>query len=61
MWPSNASWLLNWQWMVEGHVPSNPVSQNGNLESAFFGTPCTTMTMIMQFMNSWECAVEEGE
>ena len=25
---------------LEGHVPSNPVLQNDNSESAFFGTPC---------------------
>ena len=31
---------LSSQLALEGHVPSNPVSQNGNSESAFFGTPC---------------------
>ena len=32
---------LSSQLALEGHVPSNPFSQNGNSESAFFfGTPC---------------------
>ena len=33
--PSTASWLLL-KLAVEGNIPSNPVSQNSNSESAFF-------------------------
>ena len=32
-------WQLSRQLAVEGQMPSNPVSEKGNLESAFLGHP----------------------
>ena len=40
-WPSTIHCQLSSQLALEGHIPSNPISQNGNSESVFFfGTSC---------------------